>query len=125
MQTSRAALTHPAGSHRCKHKENNDGINNRQEPKRSLYGGKSVKIRIISKKGNTREQTRRELMEMSANEIDKLFEPYEFRDPMDNTLTRDVVFQELLKLAVKGSACLIEEAKSEGKSETEHPWSRP
>lgn len=32
---------------------------------------KSVKIRIISRKGNTREETRRELMAMSADEIDK------------------------------------------------------
>jgi hypothetical protein len=86
---------------------------------------KSVKIRIISKRGNTREQTRRELMEMSADEIDKLFEGYELRDPMDHELTRNVVFQELLKLAVEGSDCLIEEAKIEGKSETGHPWSRP
>jgi hypothetical protein len=82
---------------------------------------KSVKIRIISKRGNTREETRRELMEMSANEIDKLFESYEFRDPMDHTLTRNVVFQELLKLAVEGSDCLIEEAKIEGKSEAPQP----
>ncbi len=72
---------------------------------------KSVKIRIISKRGNTREETRRELMEMSANEIDKLFEAYEFRDSMDHPLNRNAVFQELLKLAVEGSDCLIEEAK--------------
>jgi hypothetical protein len=82
---------------------------------------KSVKIRIISKKGNTREQTRRELMEMSADEIDRLFDAYEFRDPMDHKLTRNVVFQELLKLAVEGSDCLIEEAKIEGKSGPEPP----
>lgn len=86
---------------------------------------KSVKIRIISKRGNTREETRRELMEMSADRIDRLFESYEFRDPMDHTLTRNVVFQELLKLAVEGSDCLIEEAKIEGKSEPQPPWSRP
>jgi hypothetical protein len=84
---------------------------------------KSVKIRIISKRGNMREETHRELMEMSANEIDKMFEAYEFRDSMDHPLTRNVVFQELLKLAVEGSDCLIEEAKVEGKSEP--AWSRP
>jgi hypothetical protein len=84
---------------------------------------KSIKIRIISKRGNTREETRRELMEMSANEIDKLFEAYEFRDSMDHPLNRNVVFQELLKLAVEGTDCLIEEAKIEGKSEPS--WSRP
>ena len=55
-------------------------------------------------------------MEMSADEIDRLFEAYEFRDLLDHTLTRNVVFQELLKLAVEGSDCLIEEAKIEGKS---------
>jgi hypothetical protein len=36
-------------------------------------------------------------MEMSADEIDKLFESYEFRDPLDYKLTRNVVFQELFK----------------------------
>lgn len=53
---------------------------------------------------------------MSADEIE-LFESYEFRDLMDHTLTRNVVFQELLKPGVEGSDCLIEEAKIEGKSE--------
>jgi hypothetical protein len=52
---------------------------------------------------------------MSADEIDRLFEAYEFRDAMDHPLNRNVVFQELLKLAVEGSDCLIEEAKTQGK----------
>lgn len=74
---------------------------------------KSVKIRIISRKGNTREETRRELMAMSADEIDKSVRVLRVSRSLDHKLTRNVVFQELLKLAVEGSDCLIEEARVE------------
>jgi hypothetical protein len=37
-------------------------------------------------------------------------------DPLGHKLTRSVVFQELLKIAVQGSDCLIEEARIGEKS---------
>jgi uncharacterized protein YjiS (DUF1127 family) len=71
---------------------------------------KSVRIRIVSRKGKTREETRRDLMEMSGEQLKDLFENYDFLDPLGHKLTRSVLFQELLRIAVQGSDCLIEEA---------------
>jgi hypothetical protein len=82
---------------------------------------KSVKIRIVSRKGKTREETRRDLMEMSEEQLKDLFENYDFLDPFEHKLTRSVVFQELLKIAVQGSDCLIEEARIGEKSPTDSP----
>jgi uncharacterized protein YjiS (DUF1127 family) len=65
-------------------KENGDGINTDKsretlptEPK-----DKSVKIRTVSRKGKTREETRRDLMEMSDGQLKDLFENYDFLDPL-------------------------------------------
>lgn len=71
---------------------------------------KSVKIRIISKQGKSREDIRRDLMEMSERELSEVFEDYDFLDPVGHRLAQYVVFQELLKIAVEGSDCLIEDA---------------
>jgi hypothetical protein len=52
---------------------------------------KNVKIRIISRKGNTREETRRELMEMSEEDIKNIFESYCLRlRPAPDTPAVDV-----------------------------------
>jgi hypothetical protein len=41
-------------------------------------------------------------MEMSEEQLNDLFENYDFLDPLGHTLTRSVVFQELIKITVEG-----------------------